>query len=89
MMLKEGAIVDPANRERIARLLRFASSHSEDSEARTVARRVRRADAGGPEADLLPGRARPRLDPQEPEPGDLPPPRAGSPLSSPSRSTSS
>ena len=34
-MIKEGAIVDPANRERIARLLRFASSHSEDPEART------------------------------------------------------
>ena len=34
-MLKEGAIVDPANRERIAKLLRFASSHSEDPEART------------------------------------------------------
>ena len=34
LMLKEGAIVDSINRERIARLLRFASSHSEDPEAR-------------------------------------------------------
>ena len=34
-LIKEGAIVDPANRERIAKLLRFASSHSEDPEART------------------------------------------------------
>jgi len=34
-MIKEGAIVDPINRERIAKLLRFASSHSEDPEART------------------------------------------------------
>ena len=34
MMLKEGAIVDSMNRERIARLLRFASSLSEDPEAK-------------------------------------------------------
>ena len=33
MILKEGAIVDPANRERLAKLLRFASSHSDDPEA--------------------------------------------------------
>ncbi len=33
-MLKEGAIVDSANRERIAKLLRFASSFSEDPEAK-------------------------------------------------------
>ncbi len=30
-MLKEGVVVDPANRERIAGLLRFASSHTEDN----------------------------------------------------------
>ena len=34
MMLKEGAIVDPANRERLAKLLRFGSSLSDDPEAR-------------------------------------------------------
>jgi len=34
LMLKEGAIVDPTNRERLARLLGFASSQSDDSEAR-------------------------------------------------------
>ncbi len=34
LMLKEGAIVDSINRERLARLLRFASSHSEDTEAK-------------------------------------------------------
>jgi molecular chaperone HtpG len=34
LMLKEGAIVDPGNRERLARLLRFASSHSDDPEAK-------------------------------------------------------
>jgi molecular chaperone HtpG len=33
-MLKEGLVVDPANRERIAKLLRFASSRTEDSSAR-------------------------------------------------------
>jgi molecular chaperone HtpG len=32
LMLKEGAIVDPGHRERLAGLLRFASSRSEDSE---------------------------------------------------------
>ncbi len=32
IMLKEGAIVDPQHRERIARLLRFVSSRSEDPE---------------------------------------------------------
>ncbi|QEH32453.1 Chaperone protein HtpG [Aquisphaera giovannonii] len=34
IMLKEGAITDPANRERLAKLLRFGSSNSEDPEAR-------------------------------------------------------
>src|SRR5271157_57102 len=34
LMLKEGAIVDSINRERIARLLRFASSLAEDPEAK-------------------------------------------------------
>jgi molecular chaperone HtpG len=34
IMLKEGAIVDPANRERLARLIRFGSSCSDDPEAR-------------------------------------------------------
>jgi molecular chaperone HtpG len=33
LMLKEGAIVDPNNRQRIAGLLRFASSNSSDPEA--------------------------------------------------------
>jgi molecular chaperone HtpG len=33
-MLKEGAIGDFANRERLARLLRFASSHGDDPQAR-------------------------------------------------------
>ena len=32
MMIKEGAIVDPGHRERLAGLLRFASSRSEDSD---------------------------------------------------------
>jgi molecular chaperone HtpG len=34
LLLKEGAIVDPANRERLAKLLRFASSRSEENEPR-------------------------------------------------------
>jgi molecular chaperone HtpG len=34
LLLKEGAIVDPANRDRLAKLLRFASSKSEESEPR-------------------------------------------------------
>jgi molecular chaperone HtpG len=33
-MLKEGLVVDPANRERIAKLLRFASSRGDDPSAR-------------------------------------------------------
>jgi molecular chaperone HtpG len=32
LMLKEGSIVDPANRERIAKLLRFTSSHADAAE---------------------------------------------------------
>jgi molecular chaperone HtpG len=34
LMLKEGVVVDPSQRERIARLLRFPSSNSEEAEAR-------------------------------------------------------
>ena len=33
-LLKEGVLVDPSQRERLAKLLRFASSHSEDPEAK-------------------------------------------------------
>ena len=79
-MLKEGAIVDPANRERIAKLLRFTSSLADDADAKVSLDDVHRADARGPEADLLPGRSRPGVDQEEPEPGDLPPPRTRSPL---------
>lgn len=33
LMIKEGAVVDPGQRERLAKLLRFASSRSEDADA--------------------------------------------------------
>ncbi|KAJ3059124.1 hypothetical protein HK102_010145, partial [Quaeritorhiza haematococci] len=41
-------------------------------QARRLPRRLRLADARGPEADLLPRRPRPRRDREEPEPGSLP-----------------
>ena len=37
-VLKEGLVVDPANRERIAKLLRFASSRSDDPQGARVVR---------------------------------------------------
>ena len=59
-ILKEGIARDPVNRERVAKLLRFTSSHADDPEAPDVARRLRQARPGGPEGDLLPRRPRPR-----------------------------
>ena len=53
--LKEGLIVDPANKERIAKLLRFPSSRSDDPSVRVSFDEYHRADAGGPEPHLLPG----------------------------------
>ena len=41
-------------------------------EVARLARRIRRPDAGRPEADLLPGRPGPGIDRQEPESRDLP-----------------
>ena len=41
-VLKEGIGEDYANRERIARLLRFASTHADTADAGRVARRLRR-----------------------------------------------
>ena len=80
--LKEGVATDLANRDRVARLLRFLSSHTENSGGPpTVARLTTSAAPGRSEADLLPRWPRPRLDQEEPEPGDLPPPRPGGALS--------
>ena len=80
-ILREGIAVDPPNRDRIARLLRFTSSHTESTEGPpTSLPDYVVAHAGRPEADLLRRRARPRHDPEEPEPGGLPPPETGSAL---------
>ena len=52
-VLKEGVAEDTANRERIAKLLRFASTHERHRGADRVAGRLRRPDEGGPGGDLL------------------------------------
>ena len=79
-LLKEGLIVDPMNKDRIAKLLRFASSRSESSSATVSLDEYVGADAGGTETDLLPRRPGLRLDRQEPQSRNLPPSRAGSAL---------
>ena len=48
----------PPNRERIAKLLRFASTHERQRRADRLARRLRRPDEGGPGRDLLHHRRR-------------------------------
>ena len=73
-------MVDPANRERIAKLLRFASSRSDDPTARvSFDEYIARMPAGQTRIYYLGGPDL-RLDRQEPQPRDLPPPRAGSPV---------
>ena len=57
-----------ANRQ--AAPLRFVALRRSPAD---LARRIRQAGRAGPEADLLPGRPRPGVDQEEPEPGDLPP----------------
>ena len=54
-MLKEGAVVDSTHRERIAKLLRFASSLSEDPEAKVSLDEIMAA-CPRTETHLLPGR---------------------------------
>ena len=61
-VLKEGIGEDAANRERIAKLLRFASTHDRQRRADRVARRLRRPHEGRPGRDLL--RHRRRLSPR-------------------------
>ena len=88
-MLKEGLIVDPANHERIAKLLRFASSRSDDPQARvSFDDYIARMPESQKQIYYLAG-ARFRFDRQEPEPRDLPPPGHRSACSSPIRSTNS
>ncbi len=52
-VLKEGVAEDAANRERIAKLLRFASTQQRQRRADGVARRLRRPDEGRAGGDLL------------------------------------
>ena len=52
-VLKEGIPEDPSNKERIAKLLRFASTHEDGRRADGLAGRLRRPDEGGPGRDLL------------------------------------
>ena len=52
-VLKEGIGEDFANRERIAKLLRFASTHDDSDDAGRLARRLRGAHEGRPGRDLL------------------------------------
>ena len=57
-VFKEGAAEDAGNQERIAKLLRFASTHDGRRRADGVARRLRRPDEGRAGRDLLHHRRR-------------------------------
>ncbi len=52
-VLKEGIAEDPANRERIAKLLRFCVDEIGKHRKDGFARRLRRSHAGGPGHDLV------------------------------------
>ena len=79
-MLKEGAIVDSLNRERIARLLRFGSSLTEDPETRvSLDEYVGRMPEAQKRIYYLGGPDLASIE-EEPQPGDFPPPRHRGPL---------
>ena len=71
-VLKEGAAEDPANRERIAKLLRFASTRSETRRADRLADRLRRPHEGRAGRDLLHHGRRLRGGQEQSAPRDLP-----------------
>ena len=71
-VLKEGVGEDAANRERIAKLLRFASTHADTEEQDVVARGLRRAHEAGAGQDLLRDGGELRRRAQQPAPGSLP-----------------
>ena len=71
-VLKEGVGEDHANRERIAKLLRFASTHKDTEDAGRVARRLRRAHEAGAGEDLLRHRRDLRRGEEQPAPRSLP-----------------
>ena len=69
-VLKEGIGEDFANRERLAKLLRFASTHADDGQR--VAGRLRGAHEGRPGGDLLHHRRHPGGREEQPAARDLP-----------------
>ncbi len=69
---RKGVGEDHANRERIAKLLRFASTHNDYRGADGVARRLRVAHEGGPGQDLLHHGRHLRCREEQPAPRDLP-----------------
>ena len=69
---RKASAEDAANRERIAKLLRFASTTERHRRADRLARRLRRPDEGGPGRDLLHHRRRLRRREEQPAPRDLP-----------------
>ena len=71
-VLKEGVVEDSANRDRIAKLLRFSSTRQRDRGADRLARRLRGADEGEADRDLLHHRRRLRRRAEQPAPRDLP-----------------
>jgi molecular chaperone HtpG len=71
-VLKEGPAEDFANKERIAGLLRFASTHERERCPARVARRLPGADEGGPGQDLLHHRRQRGRGASQPASGGLP-----------------
>ena len=71
-VIKEGPGEDFPNRERIAALLRFATTHERGRGPDRVPGRLHRAHEGGPGQDLLHHRRQPRRRPPQPPPGGLP-----------------
>ena len=76
-VLKEGIPEDPANQERLAKLLRFASTTPGRRRADGLAGRLREPDEGGSGRDLLHHRRRLRGGPAQSPPRDLPQARGG------------
>ena len=67
-VLKEGPAEDHANRERIAKLLRFSSTHADKRGAGRLARGLREPHEAGPEGDLLRHRRHVRCGEVQPAP---------------------
>ena len=71
-VMKEGPAEDFANKEKIAGLLRFASTHEEEWRASGLAGRVPGSRQGRSGQDLLPDRRNLRPGQEQPAPGSLP-----------------